>query len=194
MTDVWRKNNIFMSTIQLINTKNLAMALSLAALCLNASAVSAKDYMVEVLLFENIAATRATENHDYQAPREMRTGAETWQLEPSMLLEQAKALKDSEKYELKYHLSWGQESLAYEDSATFNVYESNAQGFIKIYAEQLLFANIDLDYDGYRMQEKRRLKLNEKHFFDHPKFGVLVQVSRLEVEEEPETAINADGL
>jgi hypothetical protein len=34
--------------------------------------------------------------------------------------------------------------------------------------------------DGFRLAEKRRIKLDEKHFFDHPKFGVLMQVSRLE--------------
>ena len=39
-------------------------------------------------------------------------------------------------------------------------------------------------YLGYRMVEKRRLKLNERHYFDHPKFGLLVQVSRLEANEK----------
>jgi len=64
------------------------------------------------------------------------------------------------------------------------VIEQDINGWVKIYAEQLLFANIDVDYLGYRLNEKRRLKLNEKHFFDHPKFGLLVQVSRLEPKEE----------
>ena len=55
-----------------------------------------------------------------------------------------------------------------------------------MYADQLLFTNIDLDYKGFRLKENRRLKLNEKHFFDHPKFGLLMQVSRLETETELE--------
>ena len=50
-----------------------------------------------------------------------------------------------------------------------------------------MFANLDLDFNGYRMTEKRRLKLNEKHYFDHPKFGVLLRVSRLEDKAEEET-------
>ena len=52
----------------------------------------------------------------------------------------------------------------------------------------LLFANLDIDFKGLRLKEKRRLKLNEKHYFDHPKFGILLQVSRLEEKtEEAET-------
>lgn len=178
------KNKISMNIIQLINTKPRLITISILLLLVPTSNIQAKDYMVEVLVFENNIEARATESHEYTAPREMKFEAETWELESSMLLEQAQAIVDSSDYELVHHFSWGQESLPYEDSATFNVYEDKAQGFIKIYAEQLLFANIDLDYDGYRMQEKRRLKLNEKHFFDHPKFGLLLQVSRLEVEEE----------
>ena len=62
----------------------------------------------------------------------------------------------------------------------------------KVYATDLLFADINIDVNGYRLTEKRRLKLNEKHFFDHPKFGLLVQVSRLEAQAEtniqPESA------
>ena len=57
--------------------------------------------------------------------------------------------------------------------------EPELRGWFRIYADHLLFAHIDIDYRGYRIQEKRRLKLNEKHFFDHPYYGILLQVSRL---------------
>jgi len=147
----------------------------------------AKDYKVEVLVFENLNASRATESHNYQEPRKMRSGSSVWSLKPSMLLEQAEALRKSPSYELKHHYSWGQESLRYSQSATYDIAEPGLHGAIKIYAEQLLFVNIDLDYDGYRMDEKRRLKLDEKHFFDHPKFGLLVQVSRL---PKPQNELN----
>ena len=65
--------------------------------------------------------------------------------------------------------------------------ESDSHGYIKVYAEQLLFTNIDIDYKGFRLKENRRLKLNEQHFFDHPKFGLLMQVSRLEKPKVDET-------
>ena len=140
----------------------------------------AKEYKVEVLVFENTTPSFATESSQYVEPRESRSGSETWPLQPSMLLEEASRIQNSSNYQLVHHFSWGQKTLPYEKSANYSVAEQNARGFIKVYAEQLLFANIDLDFLGYRMIEKRRLKLNEKHFFDHPKFGLLMQVSRLE--------------
>jgi len=150
---------------------------------------SAKDYKVEVLLFENNNPSSATESHDYEAPKPMRSNSETWELEASMLVDEASSLKESANYSIKSYYTWGQKALPYRESAIFNVIERETQGFIKVYADHLLFVNIDLDHKGFRMTEKRRLKLNEKHFFDHPKFGLLIQVSRLEpsveVEEEP---------
>ena len=142
--------------------------------------VVAKEYIVEAIIFENALDSNITEPHAYQAPKKPRTGAKAWVLEKQLLLEQADALEASPDYELRYHFAWGQESLPYRNSATYTVVENDARGYIKVYADQLLFANIDIDYKGFRLFEKRRLKLKEKHYFDHPKFGVLIQVSRLE--------------
>lgn len=146
----------------------------------------AKDYMVEVLVFENNTHSPATESHHYKAPKESRSASETWPIEPSMLLDEAARIEKSPNYTLVHHFSWGQAALPYSQSANFNIIEQKVQGWIKVYAGQLLFANIDLDYLGYRMNEKRRLKLNERHFFDHPKFGIIMQVSRLQVKKETE--------
>lgn len=173
-----RKSFLFMfSTTRLFQ---VSIVLILAA----PTILLAKDYKVEVLLFENTQADPSTEAHAYEAPREMKNGSEHWHIDPSMLIEEAKLIHKSDEYDLRYTYSWGIESLPYQDSANFTVTEVDSNGYIKIYAEDLLFANIDLDYKGFRMREKRRLKLNEKHYFDHPKFGLLIQVSRLEVEED----------
>ena len=32
---------------------------------------------------------------------------------------------------------------------------------------------------GLELKETRRIKLNEIHYFDHPMYGVILQVSRL---------------
>lgn len=148
----------------------------------------AKDYKVEVLVFENLNPSRATESHHYKEPRTMSSKSSTWSLQPSMLLSQSAALSKSPNYDVLHHFSWGQKSLRYAASAAYTIAEPDVRGAIKVYADSLLFVNIDLDYDGYRMNEKRRLKLNQKHFFDHPKFGILLQVSRLEkpIEADPE--------
>jgi Peptidoglycan-binding protein, CsiV len=45
--------------------------------------------------------------------------------------------------------------------------------------EGSLFVQQQADY--VRLQESRKIKLNEIHYFDHPVFGVLLRVSRLKV-------------
>lgn len=152
--------------------------------CALANLAVAKDYKVEVLIFENLQQQTALESYQYQQIEDVSSNAELWPIEPSMLLKEVDSLNASEDYQLLYYYSWGQQSLPVSQSAAMNVLEEFMRGWIKIYAGQLLFINLDLDYNGYRLSEKRRIKLNEKHFFDHPKFGILVQVSRLEAEEE----------
>lgn len=172
-------------TVMIKKVNNLFSLLALILpLTLMSTATHAKDYIVEAIIFENRLDSNITEPHSYQNPAKPRTGAKAWLLDKQLLLEQAAALEISPNYELKHHFAWGQESLPYRNSATYTVVEKDAKGYIKVYADQLLFANIDLDYKGFRLFEKRRLKLNEKHYFDHPKFGLLLQVSRLELAKE----------
>lgn len=162
----------------------LLLNLLVMIVCINTSSAFAKDYKVEVLIFENKNEHSAYESNQYVAPEKIASESATWKIAPTMLNEQASIIRKSQDYRLLKHFSWGQESLPYSKSATFEVAQQQLNGWIKIYATHLLFANIDIDFNGYRMTEKRRLKLNEKHFFDHPKFGLLVQVSRLEKEPE----------
>ncbi|MFT5612200.1 MAG: hypothetical protein ACI9LU_002710 [Polaribacter sp.] len=152
--------------------------------CSPANLAFAKDYKVEVLIFENLQEQIALESYQYQEIEDLSSSAELWPIAPSMLLDEVERLDVSEDYQLLYYYSWGQESLPVSESGAMNVLEAFMRGWVKIYAGHLLFINLDLDYNGYRLTEKRRIKLDEKHFFDHPKFGVLLQVSRLEPEEE----------
>ncbi|GHA16945.1 hypothetical protein GCM10008090_28280 [Arenicella chitinivorans] len=173
-----------MNAIQRIYTQKTWLAATITGLLLLLPATTwSKDYKVEVLIFENNNPASATERHDYVAPEAMRSNSATWQIEPDMLVSDATAIDKASEYSLKHHLAWGQEALPYRSSATYTVLENDTKGYIKVYADDLLFVNLDLDYKGFRMEEKRRLKLNEKHFFDHPKFGVLLRVSRLEARD-----------
>ncbi len=143
------------------------------------SLAEAKDYQVEAVVFAHNQPHRAFESTHYIPVREVNSEAPTWALKPSMLLEEANTIRNANNYQIVAHYSWGQEALPSSEAAVYSVAESSLQGWFKIYASHLLFANIDLDFNGYRMSEKRRLKLNENHYFDHPKFGILMRVSRL---------------
>jgi len=159
---------------------NLAIKITFLACLIASTQLMAKDYIVEVIIFENLSEAKITEPHAYNAPKKPRAGAQAWVVDTQLLSDEVTKLERSDNYLVRHHFAWGQESLPFEKAATYTVIEQEAKGYIKIYADQLLFANIDLDYKGFRLEEKRRLKLNEKHYFDHPKFGLLMQVSRLE--------------
>ena len=169
-----------------MNRKLLPRLLFLTFLLISTGPVVAGDYKVEALIFENLEQHSAYEDQDYQLPQKPAGDAPHWPLKASMLLQQSAAIKSSPEYRLLRYLSWGQESLPLSESASRQINDTHINGWIKIYAGQLLFANLDLDVFGYRMVEKRRLKLNELHYFDHPRFGVLLRVSRLEAEAAEE--------
>mgnify|MGYP001946119395 FL=1 len=152
----------------------------------------AGDYKVEIIVFENTNSVVATEDNNYSKPKRMNSGSKAWYLEPTLLLSEAEKIIESSDYIFKYHYAYGVESLPYQESANFTVVETDLRGYVKVYADQLLFVNIDLDFNGFKMNQKRRLKLNERHFFDHPKFGLLMQVSRLEKPVNDESNVISD--
>jgi hypothetical protein len=55
-------------------------------------------------------------------------------------------------------------------------------GSVYLERGQLLHLGFNLTYDNdsghtYTLSELRRIKFNEKHYFDHPAFGVIALVS-----------------
>ncbi|HUO94856.1 MAG TPA: CsiV family protein [Steroidobacteraceae bacterium] len=54
-------------------------------------------------------------------------------------------------------------------------------GSVGLQRGQYLFLGVDVDYlaepgISYGLREKRRVKFGERHYFDHPAFGVIAQV------------------
>ena len=54
-------------------------------------------------------------------------------------------------------------------------------GSVAVQRSQYLFLGVDVDYlaapgVSYGLREKRRVKFGERHYFDHPAFGVIAQV------------------
>ncbi len=59
----------------------------------------------------------------------------------------------------------------------------NLEGWVKVQRGSLLYVVTDLEYSPsaiYRINEKRRILLNEVHYLDHPYFGVVLKVSPVE--------------
>jgi len=94
-----------------------------------------------------------------------------------------------QNYQALMHVAWVQP--VKENSLSTAVKISNAagtiNGFFRIQRGNLVHMIADIEYSPgrviYRLNEKRRFKLNETHYLDHPKFGILARVSPVSLNE-----------
>lgn len=94
-------------------------------------------------------------------------------------------LRRSSGYRVLAHAAWaatvpanGAAAARLEDL----VADSAVTGAVTVQRGQYLFLRVDLDYampDGrvYQLRERRRVKFNERHYFDHPAIGAIAVVS-----------------
>ena len=58
--------------------------------------------------------------------------------------------------------------------------DTGLAGAVALQRSQYLFLGVDVDYvsgaNRYGIREKRRVKFGERHYFDHPAFGLIVQI------------------
>ena len=121
---------------------------------------------------------------------------------PRALSELAAALQILEKnpkHRVLQSLSWTQSEADFSNSPLIDVGDKQTlSGTIRIYAPSLLFAELILRYapgdvlsipdpslPQYFIDEQRKLKLNEIHYFDQARFGVVLTVRP---QEEPAVA------
>jgi hypothetical protein len=94
-------------------------------------------------------------------------------------------LRRSSGYRVLAHAAWAATVSAYGSTAARleDVQQDPAlTGAVTVQRGQYLFVRVDLDYataDGgiYQLRERRRVKFNERHYFDHPAIGAIVVVS-----------------
>ncbi len=161
----------------------------------------ARSYIVEAIVFTNEgAAAHSNEQWDSSAARNQsqqnkvlskHANARNLQNPRSInrLAGIYQALNNSAEHRVLKTLSWSQSEASYASSPLVKFTAQQLIGAIKVYAPNLLFAELNLRYTAsnlpspnstslpsYFIDEKRRLKLNEIHYFDHPKFGVILSV------------------
>jgi hypothetical protein len=170
---------------------------------LRAAPASTNSYEIEVVVFENRLSS--LEGNELWA-REPEKPASTGKDKPvsagenppadSALSAAAAALEKSGQHHVLAHLRWRQAAEAKSVSKPVNI--SNAagglDGSLRFYLSRFLIVEMNLalrELQGggvlsgatenttvvYRLNEPRRIKVSETHYFDHPKFGALVRVS-----------------
>jgi hypothetical protein len=170
---------------------------------LHAAPAATNSYEIEVVVFENRLSS--LEGNELWA-RELEKPASTGKDKPvsagenppadSSLSAAAAALEKSGQHHVLAHLRWRQTAEAKSVSKPVNI--SNAagglDGSLRFYLSRFLIVEMNLalremqgggTFSGtsgnetvvYRLNEPRRIKVSETHYFDHPKFGALVRVS-----------------
>ncbi len=92
-------------------------------------------------------------------------------------------LARSQNYQAIMHVAWIQsvQSNSLSRAVRISNPEGTINGFFRLQRGNLVHMIADLEYSRdsviYRLNEKRRFKLNETHYLDHPKFGVIARIS-----------------
>ena len=95
-------------------------------------------------------------------------------------------LRNSKAYRPLLHLGWRQQVLGPRMSVARPILEQTPAGSftgnLKVYAETFLHVDVDLTFDvpgqgTYHLSDNKRVRSRETHYFDHPRFGVLLRIT-----------------
>lgn len=179
---------------QIKNTLLLTIILLCLALLGADSRASERLYQIELLVFtQNAPSTEHFEQTTSQIawPQQV-TG---WMSYPQLannnrkLLNSAVSLAKRSDYQLLASPAWIQSVPANSLSTAVQIsnHEGTINGFFRLQRGSLIQMIVDLELTPadnwpatiYRLREKRRFKLNEIHYLDHPKLGVIAYISPL---------------
>lgn len=156
------------------------------AVVVPAGAQGAARYSVEILVFQQpgsappAASVMTVPRAQAPAGRVEVLPASEWQLGTLQ-----GGLKRSAGYRVLGHGAWSA-TVPANGSLAARIEEvlpgSPLSGAVTVQRGQYLFLRVELDFatpEGrvYQLRERRRIKFNERHYFDHPAIGVIAVVS-----------------
>ncbi len=178
--------------------------------CLGAQAVSAAQYDVEVIVFRNLAARDEGEQWPSDtagstggfASIPLQQGLQELPESQFALNDVAGALQRSGAYQVLAHRLWRQSAYDRQSAAPYLLHavqgsaHHELDGSITLLREHYLHLAIDLALRSsgtlYRLDEARRIRSGELHYFDNPRFGVIARVTPYGSDESaPEDATGA---
>jgi len=158
----------------------------------------ARDYQVEVLVFERSQVSSETQEQwdsrsNRVAKNQTRLQVIAGKTDDLPLQSGVSRLKRIEGellasgYRVLQSLRWQQPARVFPQAPVVNISNPGnpMQGYLRIYKTSLIFADVMIGLAGpgsltaqplYFIDEKRRLKFKEVHYFDHPKMGVILGV------------------
>ena len=175
--------------------RKILIGFAVLAFTLAAGAQSTRTYQVELVIFKNLETPPVGEALDPEAfielPESEPIVSGIFQPAPSgalILTETANRLDRASGFRPLAHDAWIQPGLAREEAPARNIIVTDGgvtvRGTARVYLSRYLHVELDLIFEGsdglrYRLAERRRVRSNENHYFDHPAFGVIARITRL---------------
>lgn len=178
---------------------------------LHAAPAATNSYQIEIVVFENRLSSLEGDEIWARGPEKPAAMVKDDSIaagqkppEDSALSAATAALEKSGRHHVLAHLRWRQTAEAKSVSKPVNI--SNAavglDGSLRFYLSRFLIVEMNLalremqgggvlsgamenDTVVYRLNEPRRIKVSETHYFDHPKFGALVRVTPVKTGGQP---------
>ncbi len=103
----------------------------------------------------------------------------------STLQDAAKILGRKSQYSVLSHNSWNQTIGSEQRGKPVRIRGKGVDGFVQLKRGHNLHLIIGMEFPNefaentFTIAEQRRILLKQKHYFDHPRFGVIVNVSPL---------------
>ncbi len=167
-----------------MKNNKILLILLLSFFCGNVYAKS-RTYKIELLIFSqempNTEIFDQTESR-IEWPKRLADRAAYTAVNSSLTGSYAK-LSRSQNYQPLLHVAWVQSVSANSHGRAVKISDPSGsiKGFFQLQRGSLIYMIADIEYQSdsviYRINEKRRFKLKDIHYLDHPKFGVLVRVS-----------------
>ncbi len=171
MTKLWIKYSVLLSVLCVITGQSFA---------------EERRYKIELIVFAQQSASDEVFDQyqsQIQWPHALQA-VDVYAAAGKSLTGIWRRLQASSAYRPLVHVAWLQRIGANRLGTAVRIHNAGQgiDGFFRVQRGNLLHLIADFEYqpdDGviYHLKEKRRFKLNEIHYLDHPHFGVIVRVS-----------------
>jgi hypothetical protein len=151
-----------------------------------------RKFQIDVLVFLHNEATSEETNAPHSPlnwPKKMITPGEkatkSISASSSTLAKAADILAKKPQYSVLLHQSWEQAISSQQSGDYVRIQAQGVNGFAQLRRSHNLHLNIGIEYPNqsgentFVISEKRRILLNKKHYFDHPRIGVITNITPL---------------
>ncbi len=151
-----------------------------------------RKFQIDVLVIKQNGASSEETNHSNSILKWPKKMVEPGELttksinaSSSKLAKSAAQITKEPQYSILLHQSWEQVIASERAGDYVHIQGQGVNGFVQLKRSHNLHLKVGIEYpnqtsgNSYVISEKRRILLNNKHYFDHPRVAVITHVTPL---------------